>query len=117
MEWRIIVSPFAQKQLARIMDRRVQRALDQAILGLKSDPERRGKPLTGKLAGCFSIRAVAQRYRVIYQVRRESNEVVVLTVGLRKEGDRSDIYALTEKIIRTGLITLLCLSVILILPE
>jgi mRNA interferase RelE/StbE len=109
MSWQIIVSPIAQKQLATITDRRVQQALDRAIGGLEFDPDKKGKPLTGKLAGCRSIRAVSQRYRVIYRMDAGLAQVVILTVGLRKEGDRADIYALAERLVRAGLLALLVL--------
>src|ERR1019366_7163843 len=107
MLWQIIVSPIAQKQLATITDRRVQQALDHAIGGLEIDPDKKGKPLSGKLAGCRSIRAVSQRYRIIYRVDAGLDQVVILTIGLRKEGDRADIYALAESLVRAGLLSLL----------
>lgn len=109
MFWQIIVSPIAQKQLSAITDRRVQQALDRAIGGLEIDPDKKGKALTGKLTGCRSIRAMSQRYRVIYRTDVKLAQVVVLTVGLRKEGDRADIYALAERLVRAGLFTLLVL--------
>ena len=109
MSWQIIVSPIAQRQLAAITDRRIQQALDQAIGGLEFDADKKGKPLTGKLAGCRSIRAVSQRYRIIYRVDAGLVQVVILTIGLRKEGDRADIYALAERLVRAGLLTLLIL--------
>jgi mRNA interferase RelE/StbE len=103
MAWEISVSSVAEKPLVAITDRRVQRELVQAIDSLEDDPLTRGKPLSGKLADCFSIRAEAQRYRIIYKVDREAGRVFVLTIGSRKQGDRADVYALAERLIRFGL--------------
>jgi mRNA interferase RelE/StbE len=114
MEWQIIISPVAQKQLGAIKDTRVQQALENAIDSLEIDPDKRGKPLTGKLAGSFSIRVYAQRHRIIYKLQLSSKEVVVLALGLRKEGDRADIYSLVERLISKGFLLLLTLGVIIV---
>ena len=103
MAWEVIISSVAEKQLVAITDKRVQRGLIRAIDGLENDPLTRGKPLSGKLTGCFSIRAEAQRYRIIYKIDREAGRVFVLTMGLRKQGDRADVYALAERLIHFGL--------------
>ncbi len=112
MGWQIIISPVAQKQLGTIKDKRAQQALEFAIDGLETEPDKRGKPLTGKLAGCFSLRVFAQRYRIIYKLYVPSKEVVVLALGLRKEGDRADIYSLVERLINKGLLLLLAFGII-----
>jgi len=112
MEWQIIIGPVAQKQLGTIKDRRVQQVLGDALDSLEIDPEKRGKPLTGKLAGYFSLRAYAQRYRIIYKLQISSKEVVVVALGLRKEGDRADIYNLVERLISKGFLLLLTLSMV-----
>jgi len=107
MPYQIIVSPVAQKQLAEVKDRRVRQALIQAIESLEENPEEKGKPLSGKLAGCFSVRAYAQRYRIIYRINVSSKKVIILVLGLRKEGDRADIYRLAERLIKAGLLLLM----------
>ena len=66
--------------------------------------EKKGKPLTGELAGCGSLRAAGQRFRVVYRVERARVLVLVLAVGLRKEGDRHDVYRLAEKLLRLRLV-------------
>ncbi len=63
---------------------------------LKTDPEKQGKPLLDKLKAYRSLRAVGQRYRIIYKVEVDKVVVLVVGVGLRKEGD---IYALIEKLL------------------
>ncbi len=110
MRWQISVDSVAQKQLRTIKDKRAQQALEYAIDSLEIESDKRGKPLSGKLVGCFSLRAYAQRYRIIYKIDWSSEEVVVLALGLRKEGDRADIYNLVERLLNRGLLLLLTFS-------
>ncbi|MEH2322803.1 MAG: type II toxin-antitoxin system RelE/ParE family toxin [Nostoc sp.] len=51
------------------------------------------------LKGYRSVRAVGQRYRIIYKVELEKVVVLVVGVGLRKEGDKGDIYTLLQKLL------------------
>ena len=51
--------------LANIRDRRVWRQIINKLRTLAQDPESAGKPLVGD---CYSIRAAAGRYRVIYRI-------------------------------------------------
>jgi mRNA interferase RelE/StbE len=60
--------------------------------------------LWGELIGYRSIRAVGQRYRVIYQVKGKSVIVLMIAVGIRKEGSKQDIYELARKPLRLGLV-------------
>jgi len=64
---------------------------------LADDPERQGKALLGELAGFRSIRAVGQRNRIIYQIRGNEIVVVIVAVGIRRDGARDDIYNLAKK--------------------
>lgn len=102
--YRIFLTSKARKQLAEVTDQRVLSKLNQAISGLEIDPDKQGKPLTGDLAGFRSIRAVGQRWRILYQVKGDQIEVLVVLLGLRREGDRSDIYALARRLLRLGLV-------------
>jgi mRNA interferase RelE/StbE len=90
--------------LASMGDRRVREKIGQRIDALANDPDKQGKALAGELTGYRSVRAVGQRYRIIFEVQRREAEVVVLGVGLRRQGDKSDIYALAKKLLRLGLI-------------
>jgi mRNA interferase RelE/StbE len=90
--------------LEDISDRRVREKLRDAIDGLVEHPELRGKPLGDDLAGYRSVRAVGQRYRIIYRVERAIVTVVVVAAGIRKEGSREDIYALAKRLFRLGLL-------------
>ena len=103
MIYRIVITPAGLKSLDAITDRRVREQIRQRIDGLACDPEQQGKPLKGELAGCRSLRAAGQRYRIIYKVDRGIVTVYVVAVGIRKEGDRSDVYRLAQKLVRLGL--------------
>jgi mRNA interferase RelE/StbE len=103
VKFRIVIQPTALKMLQGIADVRVRRKLVERIDSLADEPEKAGKPLLRDLSGYRSVRAVGQRYRVIYSVERTEQRVSVVAVGIRKEGDRSDIYALAQKLVRLGL--------------
>ena len=90
--------------LEAITDRRVREKIASMIDSLESDPEVRGKPLDDDLAGYRSVRAVGQRYRIIYRVERLTVTVMVVAAGIRKEGSRDDIYRVAAKLIRLGLL-------------
>ncbi len=104
MTYRIVITPTGFKTLEAIADRRIRDAIRQRIDGLAHDPEQQGKPLRGELSRLRSLRAVGQRYRILYRVDRGRVLVLILAVGLRKEGDRNDIYELARKLLRLGLL-------------
>jgi mRNA interferase RelE/StbE len=99
IEYAIELTPVALEMLAGVKDKRQQQALSDRIDKLKTDPEKQGKPLVDKLKGYRSVRAVGQRYRIIYKVELEKVVVLVVGVGLRKDGDKGDIYALMQKLL------------------
>ncbi len=72
---------------------------------LENDPEDQGKPLRNELAGLLSVRAIGQRYRIIYKVVNEQVIVVVVAVGIRRERDRADIYWAAERLLHAELMT------------
>ena len=90
--------------LQAITNRDIQDALRKRIGQLATDPEKQGKPLLGPLKGFRSIRVHHQRYRVLYRVDRGEVVVFIVAVGIRKAGDRQDIYALAQKLLRSGLL-------------
>ena len=102
--WEVIVLPQAKKQLAAITDRRVQEKLRSSLRRLEYEPEQQGKPLADELAGYRSIRVVGQRYRIIYRVNESIVTVHIATLGMRKDGDKKDVYALAKKMARLGLL-------------
>jgi mRNA interferase RelE/StbE len=96
--------PIAEKLLAEIRDRRVQESIGKRIDRLEQEPDKQGKPLSDELEGFRSVRVVGQRYRIIYKIEAERIIVAVVAVGIRKEGDKKDIYNLAKKLIRLGLL-------------
>ncbi len=101
--WEVIILPVAKKQLAAITDRRVQEKLRSSLRRLEYEPEQQGKLLADELAGYRSIRVVGQRYRIIYRVNESIVTVCIATLGMRKDGDKRDVYALAKKWARLGL--------------
>ena len=104
MRWQIIIAPTAKHALDAIRDRRVRRLLAERIDALREEPEKQGKPLTGELAGFRSVRAVGQRYRVLYRVDGPRVLVVVVSLGPRAEGSKKDVYEVARKLLRLRLI-------------
>ena len=105
MTYRIDIVPTAFKALSEISDRRIQEKIRDRIDGLAHHPEQQGKWLGGELAGFRSIRAVGQRYRIIYRTEKHRVIVIILAIGVRKEGDKIDIYALAKNLFRLHMLT------------
>lgn len=101
--YRIKLTPIAAENI-RKCNPRIRDQLIRKIEILKKEPIISGKPLQGPLKGLRVIRAVGQRYRIIYRVLKNEIVVVILAVGIRKEGDKRDIYKLMKKYIKTGLL-------------
>ena len=102
--WKVIIMPAAKKHLATIRDRRIQEGLKTSLRRLEYEPEKQGKPLSDELAGYRSIRAVGQRYRILYKPEEDQVIVVVVALGIRKAGDKKDVYELAKKLARLGLL-------------
>jgi mRNA interferase RelE/StbE len=106
MRWHIRVTLPALKQLAAIKDTRVRESISRRIDALANDPNLQGKALSDELMGYRTIRAVAQRYRILYKLEKEQVIVVVVALGIRKAGDKKDVYELAKKLARLGLLDL-----------
>ncbi|MBI4312521.1 MAG: type II toxin-antitoxin system RelE/ParE family toxin [Chloroflexi bacterium] len=104
MVYRIEATPSARASLLAVKDTRIRGLLAQRIRALADEPEKQGKPLTDELKGFYSVRAVGQRYRIIYRVERGDDKVIVALVGIRREGDRGDVYAVAERLVRRGIL-------------
>jgi len=102
--YRVDILPAAQGMVLEISDRRIQEKLLARMTALANDPELQGKPLGDDLAGYRSVRAVGQRYRIIYRVERSTVVVMVVAAGIRKEGSREYIYRVAAKLVRLGLL-------------
>ncbi len=105
MTWEVVVTSHARLFLDAIQDRRVREGIRDRIDGLAHEPEKQGKPLMGDLVGYRSLRAVGQRYRIIYRVEKGKVLVLVVALGIRKEGSKRDVYALARKLFRLRLLS------------
>jgi len=86
------------------LDGKSQQQIMEKIEVLKEYPLKVGKPLKGNLQDYRSIRSVGQRYRIIYQVKETEVEVIVVAVGIRRDGDKkNNIYELMKKYVKIGL--------------
>ncbi len=98
-EYEIQLTPLALEMLGDVKDEREKVKLGDRIDKLKTEPEKQGKALVDNLTGFRSVRAVGQRYRIIYKIDAEKVIVFVIGVGRRKEGDKRDIYTMLEKLL------------------
>ncbi|HWS84561.1 MAG TPA: type II toxin-antitoxin system RelE/ParE family toxin [Ktedonobacteraceae bacterium] len=103
-EWQVILLPIAKKQLSAITDLRVRQNISKRIDRLRYNPDTQGKLLADDLEGYRSLRAVEQRYRIIYKIEASNVIVTVVALGIRKDGDKADVYALAKKLARLGLL-------------
>ncbi|HMH50777.1 MAG TPA: type II toxin-antitoxin system RelE/ParE family toxin [Candidatus Acidoferrum sp.] len=94
----------ALKLVEAVPDQRIRRLVSQRVDQLGTSPEQQGQPLIGELAGFCSVRAVGQRYRIVYRVERQEVTVLIAAVGRRRSGDKSDMYELARKLLRQGLL-------------
>ena len=93
-----IASEFISK-----LDNKSQQQILEKIELLKTEPLKVGKSLKGNLQDYRSIRSVGQRYRIIYQVKETEIEVIVVAVGIRRDGDKkNDVYELMKKYVKVG---------------
>jgi len=100
MKYAIALTDMAKQMLKEISDRRIRDTIAERIDKLADDPELQGKPLRGMLAGYRSVRAVGQRYRIVYKIYEERVLVNVIGVGIRKEGSKDDVYERLQKLFR-----------------
>ena len=101
MDYKVKLTRTAVEMIKKI-DGSERRQTYDKIGELTEDPEKRGKPLIGELKGYRSI-PTSGRYRIIYQVNKKKREATILGAGIRKEGDKHDIYILAKRLIKIGL--------------
>ena len=79
----IALTPGAQRSLEHQLSEAVAAAAIEFLTGaLIQNPRRVGKPLRGKLAGCYSARRGS--YRVVYEIDEGARRVVVLRIEHRR---------------------------------
>lgn len=76
--WKVALTHKAREQLAAIKDRRVQQSLKIRLRRLEVEPDLQGKPMRDELIGFRSIRAVGQRYRILYALEEQQVKVIVV---------------------------------------
>jgi len=103
MKHSIKVADLAKQMIKEVTDKRIQEEITKRIDKLADDPNLQGKPLKGVLAGYRSVRAVGQRYRIIYKVYDDQLIVYVIGAGIRKEGSKNDIYTRLQKLVMKGI--------------
>lgn len=99
MKYTIKLTNLAKKMLTEITDQRIKIKIGKRIDKLTTSPEQQGKSLKGGLSGYRSIRAVGQRYRIVYKIEREGVIVYIIGIGIRKEGGKGDVYAQLKKML------------------
>ena len=104
--WVVGIAREANEQLAAISDKRIQASIRQRIDRLEYEPDKQGKPMNEELIGYRSVRAVGQRYRIVYKIKEEQVTVLVVTLGIRKEGDKKDVYEVAKKLLHSDLLDL-----------
>lgn len=102
-EYKVLWAARAREILTAIPDRRIQKKIFERVCELSNEPEKQGKPLIGELAGYRSLRAAGQRYRIIYRIEDAKVLVLVVALGIRKEGSKKDVYSLAKKLVQLGL--------------
>lgn len=105
MKYEILITDTCLALIEKIPDKKIQRTIINRIEGLSDEPEKQGKMLVKELSGFRSIHA-AGRYRIIYKVDKQTVIVHILAAGIRKQGDKKDIYRITKKILKAGLLDL-----------
>ena len=101
--YKIKLTQIAAENIKKL-DGRTRTQVINKIDALQTEPLLLGKRLKGPLKELRSVRAAGQRYRIIYKVLQEEIIVIVVAVGIRKAGDKNDIYELMKKYIKTGLL-------------
>ena len=92
--FRVQFTDAARDDLRAVGDTRTRQAVFSRALALDAEPLAQGKALGGNLKG---FRAAGQRCRILYRVGVQGGVVTVAVVGVRKEGDKRDVYRLASK--------------------
>jgi mRNA interferase RelE/StbE len=86
-DYEVVLTPPARRALAETLPEVVAAAVIEFITtALVSQPHRVGKPLRDDLAGIWSARRGT--YRVLYRIRDDVREVVVLRIEHRRDAYR-----------------------------
>ena len=105
MKYKILITDTCLALIEKIPDKKIRRTILNRIEGLSDEPDKQGKMLVKDLSGFRSIHA-AGRYRIIYKVDKQTVIIYILAAGIRKQGDKKDIYEIAKKLLNAGLLEL-----------
>ena len=105
MKYRILITNTCLTLIDKIPDKKIQHSILNRIKKLSDEPDKQGKKLVKDLSGFRSVHA-AGRYRIIYKIDKKTVIIYVLAAGIRKEGDKKDIYKIAKKLLNAGLLDL-----------
>ena len=103
MKYKILITDTCLALIEKIPDKKIRRTILKRIEGLSEEPDKQGKMLVKDLSGFRSIYA-AGRYRIIYKVDKQTVIIYILAAGIRKQGDKKDIYNIARKLLDAGLL-------------
>ena len=98
MAYEVQFEPDALRMLGTISDKRIRAIITRRANRLVEEPEKQGKPLSRSMLGYRTVRAVGQRYRIIYRVDRSRELVQVIALGLRRGSGKKDVYSMAERV-------------------
>jgi mRNA interferase RelE/StbE len=98
--WTVTLTPTGAEALKGLDNKKTQREVAKVLRSLAKEPEARGHPLEGPLDGLFSMHAVRDRYRVLYELDPPRKRVAVHFVGRRKPGEPDDVYSHAAEVLR-----------------
>lgn len=93
MTWRVIYHPAVAGDLLDIGHAEARAILD--VIGKRiqnGEPDKLGKPLRGRLAGCRRVRT--GNTRIVYRVNVQALEILIIAVGRRRD---AEVYAAADK--------------------
>ena len=105
MKYKVLITETCLTLIEKIADKKTRRTILNRIESLSDEPDKRGKMLVRELSGFRSIHA-AGRYRILYKVDKRTVIIYVLATGIRKQGDKKDIYKIARKLLSAGLLDL-----------
>jgi len=105
LKYRILITNTCLTLIDKIPDKKIQHTILNRIKKLSDEPDKQGKKLVKDLSGFRSVHA-AGRYRILYKIDKKTVIIYVLAAGIRKEGDKKDIYKIARKLLNAGLLDL-----------
>lgn len=103
MKYRILITETCLTLIDKIPDKKIKQTILNRIKKLSDEPDKQGKKLVKDLSGFRSVHA-AGRYRILYKIDKKTVIIYVLAAGIRKEGDKKDIYKIAKRLLNAGLL-------------